>query len=213
MTRADKRDESTTVRRSGDSGARRFAIAVAAAAALALVTGCGPTDPGPTGSPTASVSLTPSPTPTAPALAEPTKPPEMERDDEVGAVAAAEYFMELYGHVRQTGDAVGWDAISGQLCEFCAAISKAAVEVYGAGERIEGGLVEVGTGAIVRVDADLGTSVVQLDYVISSARRVDSAGALVAEYPSEEGWILLNVTPSTRGWVLLAGEYREESIS
>ena len=37
-------------------------------------------------------------------MAAPEPPAELERTDEVGAAAAAEYFLELYPYVLQTGD-------------------------------------------------------------------------------------------------------------
>jgi hypothetical protein len=53
----------------------------------------------------------------------PTPPPEMSRDDEAGAVAAATYFMtQLYPYTEMTQETASWVAMSHQDCIFCKSI-------------------------------------------------------------------------------------------
>lgn len=66
---------------------------------------------------------TPTPMPTWPmAVALPSPPPEMSRDDEVGAVAAAEYFLELYTYTESSQDIGPWSAMSHSECIYCASV-------------------------------------------------------------------------------------------
>ncbi len=46
----------------------------------------------------------------------------MDRDDVEGAVAAAQYFLELYPYAYSTGDLEQWKAMSHPDCVFCASV-------------------------------------------------------------------------------------------
>ncbi|AWE42190.1 hypothetical protein DDD63_04845 [Actinobaculum sp. 313] len=61
--------------------------------------------------------------PDAPEVDPPERPPEMDRADEVGADAAAQYFLELYLYAYLTGDLTEWNAMSLEECEFCASVA------------------------------------------------------------------------------------------
>ena len=193
---------------------RRATIAVAAVAALVLVTGCGTADPGPTGSPTESVSVAPSPTPTETPLAEPTQPPEMERDDEVGAVAAAEYFMELYEYVLKTGDDEAWSLASGDECAFCSGLSDAVSARYADDGRFERESPAVYADfSIVSHDDVAGIYRVELTFSSIGVTSVDEDGTIASTAGPEQGTLTLGVIPAARGWVLLGGSADVESQS
>ena len=109
-------------------------LTVAALAALTIA-GCsaapspapGPTSHGAsaTTEPPRSTPPVPTPTPTWPvAVALPSPPAEMSRDDEVGAVAAAEYFLgELYPYTVSSQNTLAWRAMSHELCTYCSSIA------------------------------------------------------------------------------------------
>lgn len=106
-----------------------LAGATALAAVLAAVlAGCSAPDdePAPVATsprPAGSVLAPPSPTsamPTVPPL--PTPPADMARDDEVGAVAAARYFLDLYAYTESTQDTGPWEAMSHDDCVFCRSV-------------------------------------------------------------------------------------------
>ncbi len=61
--------------------------------------------------------------PDAPEVDPPERPAEMDRADEVGADAAAQYFLELYLYAYLTGDLTEWNAMSLEECEFCASVA------------------------------------------------------------------------------------------
>ncbi|WP_127572823.1 DUF6318 family protein [Georgenia faecalis] len=50
----------------------------------------------------------------------PERPDSMDRDDVVGAKAAAQYFIEMYPYVYATGDLEEWVAMAHEDCQFCA---------------------------------------------------------------------------------------------
>lgn len=93
---------------------------VGAVAACVALSGCTPDDPAPAPSTSASTTEEPAPEPTdEPVVAAPEKPTLMDSNDAIGARAAAEYFLSLYGYVFQTGDLTEWDAMCHPESEFC----------------------------------------------------------------------------------------------
>ncbi len=111
-------------------------MTVAALAALTIA-GCSAAPlpgPAPTShqeSPSTSLPTTEPPAATPPvptttwpvAVALPAPPPDMSRDDEVGAVAAAEYFLELYTYTESSQDIGPWSAMSHADCIFCQSVT------------------------------------------------------------------------------------------
>ncbi|MEE6295277.1 DUF6318 family protein [Georgenia wangjunii] len=86
-------------------------------------------------------SATPSPGPTDwPA---PERPASMDRDDVVGAKAAAQYFIELYPYVYATGDLDEWRAMSHEECVFCESVEANVVELHSEGGYGTGGEIVV----------------------------------------------------------------------
>jgi hypothetical protein len=105
----------------------------------ALVVGCGgepdapaatgsPTDPSsPTATPTSTPALRPSPSPS------PSRPEVMERNDVEGAIAAAQYFLELYPYAYNTGDLEDWRAMSHPECVFCIGVIRNVEDLHSIG--------------------------------------------------------------------------------
>ena len=80
----------------------------------------------------------------------PKRPAAMDRDDEEGAIAAAEHFLRLSLYGAATGDWAEYDAMSMDTCTFCENYKKANQEAYEAGKRssnTEMSVVESGFGA------------------------------------------------------------------
>ncbi|MEE6295272.1 DUF6318 family protein [Georgenia sp. MJ278] len=63
----------------------------------------------------------------------PERPAEMARTDEAGAVAAAQYFLSLFGYGAATGDVAEWDAMSDPDCLGCAGLREEMVATHRAG--------------------------------------------------------------------------------
>ena len=121
---------------------------------VAALTACsGPTTPAPTTTPaqaSAPASATPAPTASVPSptwppqVALPTPPPEMARDDETGAIAAATYFLtELYPYTVTSQDTTGWLAMSHDLCVYCASVADSVNSEASRGERTKPGAIKV----------------------------------------------------------------------
>ncbi|WP_372594719.1 DUF6318 family protein [Actinotalea sp.] len=137
-------------------------------------------------------------------------PPEMERDDEVGAVAAAKYFMALYEWAYGTGELELWDQVSGQTCEFCANTHDAVSGAYLDGARIESTQAQFSDFALIDIDQQLLIYSVRLAYSLPEATHIDATGATLGTIPAESGTLVVDVVPSARGWVLLDGLVGEQ---
>ena len=115
------------------------------------IAGCGG-EPAPvvtdslTATPTASASVSATPSPSATLttaelldlLPEGAKSADLD-----GAIKTAEFFVEQYGVMLQSGDTRLWDALSGPECEFCSESSAVAAGYVEAGTKVEGGDVRI----------------------------------------------------------------------
>lgn len=184
---------------------------VALGLAVTFVTGCTPDDPEPTPTPTVD-SPTPTPTPTVEALAPPERPAEMERSDDVGAAAAAVYFLQLFDYVMHTGDVGIWDEISVQDCGFCAGVRTDAESMNTAGRRLEGGAFVVGEPRVVGFEEAIRVHAVEVAYTSEAGVVVDASGAVQSEIAAGSGFLLLDVGYTADGWRLVRGGAADESI-
>ena len=172
--------------------------------------GCGGASPDPeatpsaTAEPSAPESLTPAPTPSAPAIAQPERPADMDRTDEVGAAAAAEYFLILYSYVMQTGDLVEWDAMSTTACDFCAGIRGDAGKIASGGGSYAGGEIAVSDLVVGARDEAIDAFPVKSSIRQKPSQQTDAAGALVAESVGRSGEVLVEVINRPEGWGILA---------
>ena len=176
--------------------------------------GCtGDPGPGPTGSASTSASPTAAASPSPTPIVAPVRPAEMERSDEVGALAAAEYFMELYAYTFRTGDLTEWNAVSGQTCGFCSNARAEVERVYGAGGRfVGGGLEDLDEVRVVGVDEQLVVFGVQLRYAYAEGSEVSAAADVVDQIAPDEGYVVLDVAPSVRGWILMGGAAQDGPV-
>lgn len=150
--------------------------------------------------------VSPTPSPSATGVVAPARPPEMDRTDEVGALAAVEYFLQLHEWVYASGDLNEWEAVSGQTCDFCASVHRTITDAYGSGGSIDTGVVTFSGVAVVGFDEQLQVYAVRVTYAAgeSSVRAAD--GSVTRVMPAEEGVLVLDVGPSVRGWQLLGAE-------
>lgn len=206
--------------RRGAGGRRRRAAGLALTVALGTAAGgCAPqVEPLPTVEederpprPTATPSETPAPTASAEPVAEPVPPPEMERGDEAGAIAAAEYFMELSEYAFLTGDLTTWNAISTTDCGYCRNVDDAVRDAYASGGYYTGGALELQNGRISGVDPDIGVYAVVLDYEAEPAVLHADDGAAVEDVPAGVGAFVVEVVPTDAGWRLIEAGTTESS--
>ena len=192
-------------------------LATVNAALLVLVGGCtaGPPVPEqtfaeytPTSTPTPTPTVTP--TPTAPPVTAPTRPADMNRTDEVGAVAAASYFMELFSYVYRSGDLAEWDHVSAQACEFCANVRADVESVYGAGGRYVGEPIRLEAAELRGKDEQLGVYAVRMPYEVPSLAEFDGSGRLMRTVGVETGRARLEVIFAAKGWTVLGAQSDDE---
>ncbi|WP_298454573.1 DUF6318 family protein [uncultured Cellulomonas sp.] len=186
----------------------RRGITLTATLAVLLAAGCTSQDPEPepppvAQSPTPTVEP-PEPTPTVAPVVAPPPPPELERTDEVGAAAAAEYFLELYGYVMQTGDVAAWDALSWESCGFCSRTSGIATEIADANENFEGANITVTDTFVHPYDDLVGGYPVDVDFSQDEGTRRDASGDLIEASQADSGTIGVDVIHSDGGWKVVA---------
>ncbi len=196
---------------------RRIAMATLSAALVAgVLSACDSATPGPTEppvSPTPTVAVSPDPTPSETPLAEPTKPPEMARSDELGAVAAAEYFMALFNYVLATGDLTEWNQASDPDCRFCSNVRDDVGPVYASGGRYDGGVVALSDAKVIGFDETLRVHAVQLAFVGAPGAVVDSAGNTTDTVDAASGYLVLDVGYTNNGWRLVTGGVHDQPVA
>lgn len=178
-------------------------LVVAGALAISGCTGGGP-GPEPSASTTVEPSVTASPTPSDPGVAKPERPADMDRTDEAGAAAAAEYFLSLYSYVMQTGDLAEWDAMSWETCGFCSGVRESALEIAASGDTYRGGEISVTDIRVLPIDEEIGGYPVDVAVLQEPSRRLSSSGAVVQESPGEGGSVRVDTLFTSDRWAILA---------
>lgn len=176
-------------------------VTVATCLVLAGCTGTAPVEPRP--SATSEESPTATPTPTAEAITPPERPAEMDRTDEVGAIAAAEYFMRLAAYTFESGDLTEWDLVSSGTCGFCANIREDVLAIYDDGGAVDRSTVDVGRGLVLAYDESLVGYAVEIAYTLGPAVEYGPDGTPTQEIEAESGVAVLDVAPVHYGWQLL----------
>ena len=148
-------DEAARIEPSRPGRHHRTLAAGLALAGAAALTACTPASHPAATAPSSAPSATASPTPSLPAPApSPTQPPEMTRDDETGAVAAANFFLTaLYPYAVRSQDTTSWDSYSGQICTFCASLKESILAEKGAEQFTVPGRILVTKQRVTELDA------------------------------------------------------------
>jgi hypothetical protein len=184
---------------------------VVAAVLVGLVAGCSPSEPvaespGPVVSEKQSPSPTPTPTPTpTPAgPVKPVRPADMDRTDEVGAAAAAVYFLELYPYVMATQDISEWEALSyTDLCEFCVKVVADVAENRATGNTYSGGDVSVEVTKTYPIDSLLGAYPVDIRLSQAASTTVDVSGVETSRTEAVSGPLRVELLHDGSSWLLL----------
>src|SRR5450756_1324210 len=174
--------------RMGPRTSRRALVGAAAVAlAVGVVAGCsgGNAKPGPAAT-TASSTPTPSPSPTASptpdASVKPVRPAAMDEVSAAGAEAVAVYFLQLFPYVFASGVLTEWEALSHPECVYCANVLSGAKKMIAAGNRAEGGLVQISAVRSTVIDPGRWWSV-DLDMAQAPSVTVDGSGKVVEDFP------------------------------
>ena len=189
---------------------RRGALVLVGAVLAGLVVGCSSPDPviespAPVVSEEPSPSPNPTPTPTPTGPVKPERPADMDRTDEVGAAAAAVYFLELAPYVMATGDLSEWDLMTwAETCGFCTGIKDQANEARAMGDSFTGAevtLTEVEPG---QLDDLIGGIPVLVTYQQEPLLRRSPTGDVVFEQPAGSGRVQVDTVSTDNGWKILA---------
>ncbi|NTW40728.1 MAG: hypothetical protein HGA44_12725 [Cellulomonadaceae bacterium] len=145
----------------------------------------------------------PSASPTVDVLTAPVRPAEMDRTDEVGAVAAGEYFLSLLEFSLNSGDVTEWDAISLPGCQFCSGTRAAVVDAFANGGAFVGAeVVLTAPVEVLEYDPNIGVYALSLPFSIEPYEQLDAAGTVLRTVPAEQGVVLFEVIPTAAGWLL-----------
>lgn len=182
-------------------------LPVVGAALAGLMAGC--SSPKPVVEPPPPVvseepSPSPSPTPTVPGPVKPERPADMERTDEVGAAAAAVYFLELYPYVKGTGEVEEWTALSFPTdCEFCTNLARSAAENRAAKQTYVGGAVDAQVQKVYSLDTLYGAYPLDVSVEQSDLSIVGADGAVISAEPATSLTLRVVVLHDGADWRLV----------
>ncbi|MFF2624047.1 DUF6318 family protein [Oerskovia jenensis] len=156
----------------------------------------------PSPAPDPTPTPTPAPTPTGPV--KPERPADMDRTDEVGAAAAATYFLELYPYVKGTGDLVEWTAISfPEACEFCVNLSQSATELKAAGQSFVGGAIAAEATKVYALDTLYGAYPLDVTVRQAELRILAPDGTVISEESETSALLRVVVVHDGTAWRLM----------
>ena len=128
----------------------------------------------------------------------------MDRTDEVGAAAAAEYFLSLYSYVMQTGDLAEWDAMSWETCNFCSSTRDRSVQIRKNAERFTGGEIETISVRVYPIDDAIGGYPVDVEFTQQPSAHVDASGTSIYSGAVDTGTFGVDVINVTSEWRILS---------
>lgn len=132
----------------------------------------------------------------------------MDRDDIEGAIAAAQYFLELYPYAYNTGDLTAWKAMSHPECIFCASVVENVEELHAAGGYQTGGEIEWVETNAYRLDASGKFSVDAIAQQFPTTEQRDG----ISEVISEGGRARLYIDLQREGdWLVRGVDVKDES--
>ncbi len=186
----------------------RFGAPALAVAGLIALGGC--TDgsnpivtetPSPTVSASPSASPSPSATPLTDAELLAMMPPDAAYPDVRGAIATAEFFLEQYAPVLETGDLTVWDALSMPDCVFCESVREHVLANSLASDYETGGALMLNPDTIVaNYYVEDGFTYVTFDYTEGPSIVHHADGSTDKLDDGETGRISLQMTMPASVW-------------
>jgi hypothetical protein len=199
------RARSTAGNGSVSRSSRRGATLIVGALLAVTLAGCSApdvADPSPAVErPVPSPSPTPTPTPEAPV--KPERPADMERTDEVGAAAAAVYFLELYPYVMATQDVAEWELASlKETCELCTAVLGHVAGYVSTGQRYVGGAVVAEVVKVYPLDTLYNGYPVDVRARQANSSVVSADGTVLEENTAEDSTLRVELIHDGQQWRL-----------
>lgn len=132
------------------------------------------------------------------------RPEAMDRNDDTGAIAAAEYFAQLAYEIARTGDPAPLSDMSDESCQFCGAAARLVDETWSEGGRFDGAEVTISApGAIQAREELLGVIGVEVPVEVAAQQQLDASGNEVASWDAWSGHFYVEVVHSYKGWVVM----------
>ncbi|GGC02405.1 hypothetical protein GCM10010972_14170 [Cellulomonas carbonis] len=138
----------------------------------------------------------------------PERPRAMDRTDDLGAAAAAAYFVELERYAFRTGDLTEWIRISEQACKWCWLTAANVAAIFGIGDSTVGGETAMGIPVPFEVDPDQGVYGFTFELTSEPMQRVDPEGAVVGSANAQHVLFDIVVAHTPDGWRMLFGLVR-----
>ena len=140
----------------------------------------------------------------------PDAPPEAPAADEsdAGAIAFTEYVFQLILYTRATNDSTAFEEIAAPGCELCANL----VDSVRQSDEVQISSDEPVAGEAEVTSSEDGFVTVRRTFTIADGAQVDAeSGEVVAELPSRDFTLTLNVQWTGGSWTLLRYQIQEDS--
>lgn len=198
-------------RRSPRVGGHRWGPRSALIVVAAVLAGCTAQAEEPAPPPATTSAAEPSVEPTTEAEPEPepeptglVRPEEMDRNDDAGAIAAAEYYAQLCFETLRTSDTTEWESVSGESCEFCSGITEEAQTAAEVGATFLGGDSQLrGPGKIIGREEALGVIGIDVPYRVTEQTRYRADGTPEQNWPDSEGFFYVELAHGYEGWIII----------
>lgn len=134
----------------------------------------------------------------------PERPAAMDDDGEDGAIAAAEYFIELYNYVQSTGEVSALEEISSDQCRSCSNLTERIKEIYSSGGYAVGGEVSMSELTVAPTQDAIGYEIEYQQHVsemvicsdsdsLETLRSASFEGARIAVSNFDGRWFLIEI--------------------
>jgi len=181
--------------------------ALIAGACVIAVAGCSgesDADPEPTFTPSATAEP-PTASQSAEQPVEPVPPAEMERDDEVGAKAFAEFYWEVVNYAQATGDTELLKTLEMPLCSACRGVRTWIDGVYEGAGRIVGSEQTVRVSTVVALGDSKSSQLIGYDVearlTAGPGKVVNRKGQIVARSGEADQMVVVSVSnEADQGW-------------
>lgn len=132
------------------------------------------------------------------------RPEAMDRNDDTGAIAAAEYYAQLCFETLRTSDTTEWESVSGESCDFCSGITEEARTAAEVGATFLGGNSELrGPGRIIGREEALGVIGVDVPYRVTEQTRYRADGTPEQTWPDSEAYFYVELAHGYEGWIII----------
>lgn len=132
----------------------------------------------------------------------PDRPPEMDRADEDGAAAAAEYFLYAYTFAYGTGDPGPLMMMAGPECGFCTSVADGVAQAHDQGNYMRSPDPVIGAITSAASDAVEIDFLVQIEVQMPQMLNYDSSDQVTGAVPAQDLVATLGLIHTAGHWVV-----------